>query len=257
MAGKESQNGNSREKDIHIVIAAKGGIGKTYVASLLAQYAATIGTPMRVRDLDQSNAMLARIPSLKAESVNLLTDARFDATLFDGLVREIVTVPGPYLLDVGASTFQDVWRYTVKYRLVELLAMQNRRVVIHSVIVGGPELPDTIESFTQMSDAVPGKQIVVWLNPIRGPVAMGGKAFEDMAVLQQHSGKVVGIVALPSVDEVTLHDLQQLALHRGTLTTLENAKGIDFISRHRLSAHRDELFAQLAPMWSDLDAAAK
>jgi len=42
-----ARNGNGSvsgwENDVHIVLAAKGGIGKTYISSLLAQYAASKG----------------------------------------------------------------------------------------------------------------------------------------------------------------------------------------------------------------------
>jgi cellulose biosynthesis protein BcsQ len=82
-------------KDIHIVLGAKGGIGKTYVSSILAQYAQHKQSPMKVRDLDQSNSMLARIPSLDAREVDLLSDGKFDSAKMDAFLGDIMQEPGP------------------------------------------------------------------------------------------------------------------------------------------------------------------
>ena len=237
------------ENDIHIVLAAKGGIGKTYVAGLFAQYAAQQGRPMKVLDLDQSNAMLARIPSLKAESISLLSDARFDSTKFDALLKRMVSEPGPYILDVGASTFQDVWRYFLKYKVFSLLKAQGRRVIVHSVIVGGPELPDTLTSFGDVASNVPEMQVIVWINPIRGAVVMNQKTFRDMNVFENNQDKVLGIINLPEADEATLSDLHLMALKRSTLTTADSCDDLDFIAKHRLAVHRDELFDQVGSVW--------
>ncbi len=242
------------ENDVHIILAAKGGIGKTYIASLLAQYAANAGKPMQVLDLDQSNAMLARIPSLHAEKIDLLTDSRFDSVKFDAVVKRMATEPGPYLLDVGASTYQDVLRYLTKYKILGLLAAQKRRVLIHSVIVGGPEMPDTVSNFNDMAASVQGKQVIVWVNPLRGPVRSGGKDFHEMSVFENNTSKVLGLVELALPDEATMADLHQLALHGGTLLTANDVEELDFITKHRLGVHKDELFDNIAPLWRELDA---
>ena len=252
MGAKENGAELGWENDVHIVLAAKGGIGKTYISSLLAQYAASNGKPMKVFDLDQSNAMLARIPSLHATPIQLLKDARFDTGLFDDLLRRIVSESGPFLLDVGASTFQDLWRYFDKYKAVSLLKAQKRRVIIHSVLVGGPEMPDTISSFADMAKAVPGKQIIVWLNPVRGEIAMAGKTFEQMSVYANNLDKVLAVVDLPAADESTLKDLHQLALKNETLSTLEDDAEFDFIAKHRLTVHRGEIYDAMGSVWGAL-----
>ena len=243
----------SWDADIHIVLAAKGGIGKTYICSLLAQYAASKGKHMRVLDLDQSNAMLSRVKSLEAERIELQTDAKFDTKLFDNLLRRMVTEPGPYLLDVGASTFEGIWRYFQKYKAIGLLAAQGRRVIIHSVIVGGPELPDTLNSFKCMCETVTGEQIVVWLNPVRGKILYGGKTFMELSVYEENESKVLAVVEMPPADEATMEELQQLTLKKQTLLTVEDAEDVDFISRHRLLLYRSELFDNIGDLWGKIN----
>lgn len=244
------------DRDIHIVLAAKGGIGKTYVSSLFAQYATRQSRAMKVLDLDQSNAMLARIPSLNAEKVELLSDSRFDSTKMDALVKRMVTEPGPYVLDVGASTFQDVWRYFVKYKMFSLLKAQGRRVIVHSVIVAGPEMPDTINSFVDVAKELPEEQIILWINPIRGAVVHNGKGFLDMGVFREHANKVLGVVNLPEPDEATLADLHAMGVKLQTLSTVENCDQLEFFSKHRLSIHRESLFAQIDTVWEAIGGRA-
>jgi len=240
------------ENDIHIVLAAKGGIGKTFVASLFAQFAERSGKAMKVLDLDQSNDMLARLPSLHAESISLLSDKRFDAAKMDALIKRMVTEPGPYILDVGASTFIDAWRYFIKYQMFALLKKQGRRVIIHSVIVGGPEMPDTMKSFQDVASVVPDRQVIVWLNPIRGSVAMAGKSFVEMSLYSDNVDKVLGVIQLPEADEATLGDLHTMGLKLYTLSTVDECDDLEFFSKHRLTIYREELFGQIGDTWEVL-----
>jgi|GEM_PF-638221 len=246
------------ENDIHIVLAAKGGIGKTFVASLFAQYADYCGKPMKVLDLDQSNQMLARVPSLHAEAVPLLSDKRFDSAKMDGLIKRMVSEPGPYILDVGASTFIDMWRYFIKYQMFALLKAQGRRVIIHSVVVGGPEMPDTLKSFLDVVSVVPDRQVIVWLNPVRGAIADGGKRFLEMSLYVANQEKVLGVIDLPEADEATLGDLHTMTLNLHTLSTVNECEELEFFSKHRVSIHRELLFSQIGDTWEVLvgDASA-
>jgi hypothetical protein len=133
--------------------------------------------------------------------------------------------------------------------MFEGLKSQGRRVIIHTVIVGGPEFPDTLNSFVDAAQSVPDKQVVVWINPLRGPVKHDGKSFEQMGVLTTHSDKVLGIVNLPQADEATLADLQKMALNLETLTTMESCTSLEFFSKHRLAVHREQLFDQMGGVW--------
>jgi len=110
-------------------------------------------------------------------------------------------------------------------------------------------MPDTLNSFSDMAKAVPGKQIVVWLNPLRGDVAMSGKTFGEMSVYASNADKVMGVVDLHAADESTIADLHQLALKKETLSSLDDLESFDFIAKHRLTVHRGELFEAMGSIW--------
>jgi len=238
---------------LHIVFTAKGGVGKSYVSSLLAQYADSSGEPMRVLDLDQSNAMLARLPDLKAETVDLLTDSKFDDAKLDKIVRRMMTEPDTYLIDIGASTFQDVWRYFFENQVLELLRDEGVRVVVHCVLVGGVELPDTLSSFSQVAKKVSGRDVIVWLNPLRGPVTANGKSFSEMKAFEDHKAKILAIVALPTPDDAVMTELRSLGLMRKTLLGVDSVDELDFLSKHRLKRHRDQIFKSIGDVWGDIN----
>src|SRR5579883_695376 len=164
-------------RDIHAFLSSKGGIGKSFVASILAQYAMSIGTPLSVKDMDSSNATLANCKGLNAEQVSLLSHGNFDHTKFDQACEEMMKGDGPYLFDVGASMFTPVWGHLANHRYLDAWNDAGVRVVVHSVINGGAEAANTLTSLVDMAKAVPGRQIVVWLNPYHGPVNIDGKGF--------------------------------------------------------------------------------
>jgi MinD-like ATPase involved in chromosome partitioning or flagellar assembly len=255
MGKQSSVVGNA--KDIHIVLGAKGGIGKTYVASLLAQYATRSNAPMKVLDLDQSNSMLARIPSLNARAVDLLTDAKFDSQKMDALLETMMKDDGPFLIDVGASTFVEVWRYLTKYGILSGIEAEGFRLVIHTVIVGGPEMADVLAGLKEIISKIEGRQVVVWLNPIRGKIERNGKTFQESEVYKLAKDKILALVPMSDADEATLNDLHRMAQDKHTLLTVDSVEQYQFFTKRRLKTYRDELFIQLDGVWSAINGAER
>jgi hypothetical protein len=244
-------------KDIHIVLGAKGGIGKTYVSSILAQYAQHKQSPMKVRDLDQSNSMLARIPSLDAREVDLLSDGKFDSAKMDAFLGDIMQEPGPYLIDVGASTFTEVWRYLTKYGILQGIEAEGFRLIVHAVVVGGPEMADVLSGFSEMAEQTTSRNVVVWLNPVRGPIRRDGKNFEHFAAYRSAEEKVLAVVSMNDADEATVRDLHRLAQDNETLLTLDKSEVYPFFMKRRLQTYRNELFEQLDRVWSLINGAER
>jgi cellulose biosynthesis protein BcsQ len=73
---------------IHMVLQAKGGVGKSFVASHLAQYFADQGLPTAAFDSDPATPTLANYRALNVRYVNLMTDDDdLDAMRFDVLAN--------------------------------------------------------------------------------------------------------------------------------------------------------------------------
>lgn len=57
---------------INFVLQAKGGIGKSYTASLLAQYLKPKSSNLLILDIDQENPTLSQFGGLNVERVNVM-----------------------------------------------------------------------------------------------------------------------------------------------------------------------------------------
>lgn len=240
--------------DLHIVMTAKGGVGKTFITSLVAQWAISNGKPMRVLDMDQSNAMLAPLAELSAEFVPLMEEKRFVSEKFDAVIRRIMRSDETFLVDVGASTFHDVWAWMHENDIIEVLKHDGRRVVIHSVVTGGIELTHTLGSFDEVCHFCPERQVVVWLNPFLGKIQLQGTEFEAMRVYRQNEHKVLTVATFPLAKEAVAKEVRDLGIMGKTLLDIESNDSLDFLSKHRLTRYRTEVFEKIATVWEAIDA---
>ena len=70
---------------IHLILQGKGGVGKSIVASWLAEFLIARGQPVRCFDGDLVNRSLGQIKALNVEKLDLLNDegvvmrSRYDA----------------------------------------------------------------------------------------------------------------------------------------------------------------------------------
>jgi CO dehydrogenase nickel-insertion accessory protein CooC1 len=78
-------NGVEYEGEIHFSLQGKGGVGKSLVASFLAQYFLhRRSTPIRCIDTDPVNQTFSQYRELRAERLELLRDRSVDQRAFDG-----------------------------------------------------------------------------------------------------------------------------------------------------------------------------
>lgn len=249
-------NGAVKSGDVHVMFTAKGGVGKTHISSLIGQYSQSVGKPVNIIDLDQSNPMLARIPELNAEEVSLLTEGAFDDAKLDALVRKIGASEEPFLMDFGASTYQFAWKYFMDNGISETFLEWGKRLVYHAVVTGGPELPYTLASFEEVARVASKKQVVVWINPIKGPVASEGKSFTEMSVFLRNKEKVLAVGLLPTVDRALSSEFERLALLERSMLNLKTVPELDVLSRNRLQRHRDKAFDVIKSVMELVDADA-
>src|SRR5437016_9812897 len=87
---------------IHLSLQGKGGVGKSLIASLLAQYHISRGQEIRCVDTDPVNQTLSQYTALKAQHLNLMSDGRIDQRGFDGLMERLLTEDGIFVVDNGA-----------------------------------------------------------------------------------------------------------------------------------------------------------
>ena len=77
----------------HFVLQGKGGVGKTFVASLIAQYLTERGEPVACLDTDQVNGSFHDITALGVRAVKILKEdsEEIDIGEMDAMVERILT----------------------------------------------------------------------------------------------------------------------------------------------------------------------
>src|SRR5579864_6714644 len=99
-------NGSETTGAIHLTLQGKGGVGKSLVASLLAQYFRDGGRDVRCIDTDPVNRTFAQYAALRADRLNLRDEHnRIDQRAFDTLMERFLNEDATFVVDNGASTF--------------------------------------------------------------------------------------------------------------------------------------------------------
>lgn len=190
-------NKQSPQTAVHLTLQGKGGLGKSLVASLLAQYFLARGQPVRCIDTDPVNQTFSQYRLLKAEHIQLLRDGGVDQRGFDGLMEIVFREEGIFVVDNGTSTFIPLWNDLLEPNALEMLREAGRKVFVHTVITGGQALAATLKGFKSLAETSTDRNIVVWINEYFGKVERDGKHLGDMAAYRENEHKVFGSVAIP------------------------------------------------------------
>ncbi len=232
---------------IHLILQGKGGIGKSVVASWLAEFLMSRGQPVRCIDGDPVNRSLGQYKSLAVEKLDLVSqDGVLIRSRYDVLTERFLKDEAVFVVDSGATAFLPFWTYIVESNLITLLRDAGRRVYVHIPIGGGEMLNDSLLGFRTLADTAAEKSLVVWINEFFGPVARDGKTFDQMQVYIENREKVLTSVGIPRRSPDTFGISIQL-MREAKLMFEEaiGAAGFGFMDRHRLAMVRTDLFAQL------------
>jgi CobQ/CobB/MinD/ParA nucleotide binding domain len=231
---------------VHLSLQGKGGVGKSLVASILAQYLLDRGKTVRCIDTDPVNKTLSQYRGLPTEQLKLLREGGVDQRGFDGLMEHLLTDDGAiFVVDNGASTFIPLWNYILENNVHQLLRDARRRLYVHIVITGGQALFDTLNGFSQLAESSNEQNIIVWINEYFGRVEKDGKQFSDMKVFQDNAERVFGTVGIVKRNQDTFgRDMEEMVSRK--LTFSEAIRGdFSLMSKQRLKVVERDLFEQL------------
>ena len=238
---------------VHFILQGKGGVGKSVIAALLAQYLHDKNMTVRCVDADPLNKTLAGFEALKVAKVDLLEKSerggeRIDPHRFDELV-ELVAAQGAdshVIVDAGSSAFIALVHYIVTNEVVAVLTKSGHEVIVHTLVTGGQMLRDTLHGAYQLVGQIEGVRFVVWLNPFLGPVAADGKTFEQMKAYQDVKKRIEAVISLPAfTDELFPQDIASMLADRLTFKEAIGSPAFTLMSRHRLTKAQSEFYSCL------------
>jgi hypothetical protein len=236
------------QNTVHFVLQGKGGIGKTLVSTVLAQWLQAKGdTPLRCYDTDQENTTFSRYKALDVKHIPVMTESRtIDPKRFDALMIDILEEDGNCVIDNGANTFSPLLAYLIENDCFNLLEESGRKVYIHTIVGGGDTLHDTAMGFvsTAKSTHVP---LVLWENEHFGLLqSASGKAFIESQTYADNSSRVRGRVVLAQRNADTFGaDVKKMNTARLTLDEVKSSDKFNVMEKQRIKVVFRDLFEQL------------
>lgn len=233
---------------VHFILQGKGGVGKSFVAALLAQHYGSNGSGAVVCvDTDPVNATFSGYEAFNARRVELLDNGIVDSGRFDGLMMSIVSEDADFVVDNGASCFIPLTKYLFESKALEVIGSTGREVVFHTILTGGYGLRDTVAGFDWLAEKMPVEtRIVVWLNDFFGPIELDGKGFEQMKVYERHRLRITALLRLPKQNEQTFgRDLKAMLDQRLTFAEARASTHFNIFSKQRIAMMERQLLEQL------------
>lgn len=230
-----------------MVLQGKGGVGKSFVAALLAQYMVLKERKPLCIDTDPVNATFHGYKALKAQRLQIMEGDEINPRNFDALVELIAPSEEDVIIDNGASSFVPLAHYLLSNQVPALLQDMGHELVLHTVITGGQALLDTVSGFAQLVTQFPeGTRFVVWLNPFWGQIEHEGKSFTELKAYRDNKARVSAIIQIPQLKEQTYgRDLSDMLQKKLTFDEALAMSSLSIMTRQRLKIVRDKLFSHL------------
>ena len=248
MAKTSATNGTQPEGAIHLTLQGKGGVGKSLVASILAQYFMDNGREVRCIDTDPVNRTFAQYKGFSADRLNLRDEHnRIDQRAFDVLMERFLTEEAAtFVVDNGASTFLPLWHYLLENNALAYLRQHGRKVYVHTIITGGQALLDTLNGFNELAQTTEERNIVVWVNEYFGRIEAEGKKFSEMAAYRENAEKICGAVIFSKRNQDTFgRDVEDMIASKLTFREAIDAAKFPIMAKQRLKVVQRDLFEQL------------
>ena len=186
------------KKTVHMTLCGKGGVGKSVVARLLAEYLTSQGEPPLAFDADPLNTNFASVEAFGAEKVKLFDKAhRINAKLFDAMVVRIYGSDRSIVIDTGASSYVPLFNYMQELKFARNLKRRGFDLMLHVIIAGGPALPFTMSNLTEVCRTFGGEAgITVWLNHYWEEITHNDKPFTELPVFKSNQASVTGLLEI-------------------------------------------------------------
>jgi hypothetical protein len=233
---------------VHFILQGKGGIGKTLVSTILAQWmAGQDEQPLRCFDTDQENPTFSRYKAMNVRHVPVMTDTRtIDPKRFDALMIDLLEEEGNCVVDNGANTFSPLMAYLLENDCFSMLKEAGRKVYIHVIVGGGDTLHDTATGFTTTAKAT-DVPLVLWENQHFGLLqSASGKQFTESLTYNEFASRVVGRVVLTQRNADTFGaDIKKMNIARLTMEEVRASDKFNVMEKQRIKVVFRDLFEQL------------
>ena len=209
-------------KKLHFIMQGKGGVGKTLVSSVLAQYYLQNGCISAI-DTDPVNKSFCNFKKFNAFSLPLLEEAEIRKDNFDIMIGKILETDAPnVIIDNGASSFVPLNKYILDTDCLSLFQENDCEVY-----PSGSALP----------------RFAVWLNPFFGKIESAGKSFKEFGVYEKAHEQINYIIEMPDQDRQLFGNLIANMLKSGqTFDEAYEDPSLLLPQKHRIKITKQRFF---------------
>ena len=185
-----------------MTLGDKGGIGKSFIAVLLAQYYLDNMTNPNLTclDMDPKNHTFSRYSDLKVDRIDVQTNGDIDRVKFDLFVNRVMNAgdDAEVIVDVGGNIYISLTDYLRVNEVLRMIASAGMEVVLHVPIVGAGDLFPTLKTLDELAGSTPEEaRLAVWINQKNGPVEYNGKSFEESERYHDYKSRIGSITYIP------------------------------------------------------------
>ncbi len=187
---------------LHMTLGDKGGIGKSFIASLMAQYYLDNVTDVNLTciDLDPKNRTFSRYAGLDVDFIDVQSDGDIDKMKFDLFVNRVISAgeSGEVIVDVGGNIYISLTDYLRVNEVLQLLIAEGVEVILHIPIVGAGDLFPTLKTLDELMGSTPDEvKAAIWINQKNGRVEYNGKSFEESERFEEYRPRICAITYIP------------------------------------------------------------
>ncbi|MBU1586271.1 MAG: conjugal transfer protein TraL [Proteobacteria bacterium] len=220
----------------------KGGVGKSVVASLLAQFLQEKSNLCCI-DTDPINPTFSKFKNLKVNHLNLLSAPnKINERIFDQLIENILSANKNFIIDNGAGGFLAISNYIIENDIISVLA--DFDVFVHIPIVGGQAFKETANGLVSISKQFDEKtKIVLWINEYFGKLNEDLKEYKFYKAIEN---KLLAKIILPEQSIDTFgEDIKMMFTANKTFNEIAQDESLKFMVKRRLNIFKEQIFVQL------------
>lgn len=221
---------------IHFIGGEKGGVGKSVVARVLAQYFIDHQMPFVAFDSDRSHGALLRYYSDYAAPVAV---DRYES--LDQVVESAAAHPEQrVLVDLAAQTYRQLWQWIGDSGVAELTAELGVPMTYWHVMDAGSDSLRLLERLLNERDT--RVQLVVVLNEIRGDQF---KLLEDSGLQERAEAAGVKFIHLHRLSDSTMQKIDSHGASFWSATHPTGGNGLGLLERQRVKVWLQRAYAEV------------
>ncbi len=236
---------------INFILQAKGGVGKSIIASILAQYYQENNIDIACFDTDQISTSFAKYEALNVKSVELMGDNKINPNAISDFFNQLLELDKDVVavIDNGASSFIPICSYIIDNQIIARMKSNGHKMVFHSILTGGQAQTNCLDGLSALFANFPDVPIVIWQNQYFGKIEINGKSFEESNIFKENMQVIKGLITIKARQKETFdNDMSEMLQDRLIFPQAIKNPDYGMMPRQRLSIIWDDLKQQLELM---------